>query len=390
MRAVEQLGPGQHEPSPTTAGSVAFTITLAQAALGYLLAALGGCLLLLARDLSVAREGLAWLSEGFGAFLLVLGLAGERLMRLGALRVLRLSAAALGLGAIALAAAHTPLTAQAGAVLLGLGGAGICLACPALLTGPEAAARLARAVAASSVAGIAAPAALSQLDALTGRGRLALLLPVPLLLWALLRPAGAGAGAAPPEHAPQVPGRLVPWRVALRWLLIVAVVSPEFAFVIWGAARMQDGGLSTHDAIIAATAFPVGMGLGRVIGSHLLGSRWRLGACVALAMGSGLLAALPVGPALLTAALLGAGLGIAPLYPFMLARLMRAPGLPLGRAAAFGSAASGVAVIAAPRLLGVLAAHVPLRTGYLAVVPPLALALWVALRSGPGAPAARA
>jgi hypothetical protein len=375
------------------ASSTALAVTLAQAALGYLLGGLGGCLLFLARDLAVPRETLAWVSEGFGAFLLVMGLTGERLMRLGALRVLRLSTVALALGTALLGVAPSALLAQLGALLLGLGGAGLCLATPAVLTGPQAATRLARAVSSSSLAGIAAPALLGQVDALTGHGRLALLVPVPFLLWSLSR-RGRPAHPSAPEHtsgaAPEVPGRLVLWRVGLRWFLVVSVVAPEFAFVVWGAARLQDSGLSTRLAVVAASAFPVGMGLGRVVGSHIYRSRWRLAGCVALAIASALCAAAPVGPAVLTAAMLGAGLGLAPLYPLMLARLTRAPGLPLGRAVALASAASGTAVLASPRLLALMAQHVPLRWGYLAVSPLLLAALWVALRTGPGAPASRA
>jgi hypothetical protein len=395
MRAAAEEASG-HDGAASGAGagpSVAFTVTLVQTALGYLLGGFGGCLLFLARDLAVPRETVSWVSEGFGASLLLLGLGGERLLGLGALRVLRLSAAALASGAALLGLAPTALPAQLGAVLLGAGGAGIVLSSPALLTGPAAASRLARAVAASSLAGIAAPALLGQVDALTGRGRLALLLAVPVLGWALAR-RGPPAHPASPEHtsgaAPEVPGPLVPWRVALRWFLIVSVVAPEFAFVVWGAARLQDSGLSTGLAVGAATAFPVGMGLGRLVGSHIFRSRWRLAGCVLLAIASALCAAAPVGPAVLTAAMLAAGLGLAPLYPFTLARLTRAPGLPLGRAAAFASAASGTAVLASPRLLALLAQHVPLRWGYLAVTPLLLAALWVALRGGPGAPAPRA
>ena len=50
-----------------------------------------------------------------------------------------------------------------------------------------------------------------------------------------------------------------------------------------------------------------------------------------------------------------AGLGIAPLYPVVLDRLVRTAGLDPRRAAAVGALASGTAVLFAPVLLSVLA-----------------------------------
>ena len=111
----------------------------------------------------------------------------------------------------------------------------------------------------------------------------------------------------------------------------------------------------------------------------------------ALASASALLAAAPVGPVLATLALLGAGLGIAALYPVALDRLMRTPGLGLLHGAALGSAASGTAVLGAPVLLAFLAGWASLRAGLIAAVPLLLLA-WLLQRqgSGPGATPARA
>jgi MFS family permease len=96
----------------------------------------------------------------------------------------------------------------------------------------------------------------------------------------------------------------------------------------------------------------------------------------ALAAASALLAAAPVGPALTTLSLIGAGLGIAALYPVALDRLMKTPGLGLSRGAALGSAASGAAVLGAPVLLGFLSSRASLRAGFIAALP-LLLLVWL-------------
>ena len=246
--------------------AVAFT----QGSLGYLLGGLGPCLILLARDLAVPRSGLAWVSAGFGAGLLLLGVIGERLLAIGGRRVLRISASALAVGAVLLGAARSVHPAQAGALLLGVGGAGIVLATPVLVTGARAAKQLAVVTGLSSLTGIGAPLLISAVDAGSGLGRLALLLPVPLLSWVALRRRRAWAAARlpPPVAAAPGPGAA---RRAVRWALaIVCSVSPEFAFVVWGAARLEDSGLGPAAASAAAAAFPVGMAAGRFLAPRLL------------------------------------------------------------------------------------------------------------------------
>jgi hypothetical protein len=190
-------------------------VALAQSALGFVVGSFGACLILLARDLGVARTDVAWLPAGWGAALLVAGPVGPRLLARGGGVVLRASAAVLAAGTAMVALSPALRPAQVGAVLLGTGGAGIVLATPALLGGPAAAHRLSRVNALASLAGAAAPLLLSVADLLPGSGRLALLLPVPLLARVATRraprplptrtPAAAPAPAAPPTRQPAAP-----------------------------------------------------------------------------------------------------------------------------------------------------------------------------------------
>jgi MFS family permease len=367
-------GPGLRSPE--------VLVGIALAAVGFLLGSLGPCLILLSRDLRVPRGELAWLTSGFGVSLLVAGAVGVWLLGRGAPRLLRISSVVLALGVALLAAAPALLAAQAGALLLGAGGAGVVLATPVLLSGSGADRRLTRVNAGASVAALCAPLLIGALEALAGNGRLMLLVPVaPLLLvaaastssdvaWTDLRP-------GPEERAPGVgPARPPrPLGVAARWSSLVAAVSAEFAFLVWGAARLQDSGLDPARASAAAAAFPVGMAAGRLVAPRLMGVIPVVGPGVALGIVGAVVAAAPSGPLLATAALGVAGFGIAVLYPVILAQLVGTPGLGPHRGASLGAAASGTAALLAPVLLASLAAATTLRTAFLSVVPVLALVL---------------
>src|SRR5512141_1826223 len=94
-----RMYPAPAPRSAAAAPSAAWhAIAISQGSLGYLLSALGPCLILLARDLAVPRSGLAWVAGGVGAGLLLLGVVGERLLAVGVWRVLRMSVAGLALG----------------------------------------------------------------------------------------------------------------------------------------------------------------------------------------------------------------------------------------------------------------------------------------------------
>jgi hypothetical protein len=368
-------------------------------AVGYLLGSLGPCLILLARDLDVRRGELTWLAGGFGVSLLLFGVAGTWLLAAGPARLLRGTAAGLAAGMALLAAAPSVLAAQTGALLAGVGGAGLVLVAPTLLAGNTLAARLTRVNAASSIASVSAPLLISAVDATTGSGRLALLLPLPALLWLIAtsprRP--MSAPAAPRVSVPIDPSaraaprgsRLVSaasrrfagehtplaMRAAVGWLCIVLAVSAEFAFLVWGAARLQDAGLGAPAAAAAAAAFPIGMAAGRLVAPRLPVALPVVALGAGLAAAAAIAVAAPLAAPLVTAAMVAAGLGIAVLYPVMLARLVRTPGLGPDRGAALGAAASGTAVLASPILLVQLAGPAGLRSAFLVVVPLLLLLL---------------
>ncbi|WP_106128459.1 hypothetical protein [Pseudosporangium ferrugineum] len=233
---------------------------IAQATPGYAITGLGACIVLLARDLAVAPQRLAWLPATFGAGLLVVAATGPVLLRGGPGRALVGGSLVLATGVTVLALAPALPLAVLGALLLGVGGAAFVLVTPALLAGPEAAVQLSRVVGVSSAAAVLAPGAIGALDAsgVVG-GRLALLVAVPPLLFL------AWNAREPEPPPPPLPAaRPAAGPVARRWIVVVLAVSVEFCFTIWAVARLADSGLTPSRAAVFGTAFPIGMAVGRL------------------------------------------------------------------------------------------------------------------------------
>jgi MFS family permease len=354
--------------------NVVLRVAPGPAAVGFTINSLGACLVLLARDLDRPPEELGWLSSSFGVGLLLMGAAGQVLLRRGPRPVLRGSALVAAAGAALLGTAPTAPLAATGALLLGTGAAGLVMVTPALLRGPAVGARLAQVNAISSVCGILGPLAVGMLDVHAGSGRLALLLAVPPLL-ALAVAARWAAGPTPAAPAPG-PSRPVSRRVAVAWMAVVLGVSIEFCFTIWAAARLQDTGLPAGQAAAAAVAFLLGMAAGRYGAPWLISRGFPVVpvGCAVVVAGT-LAVAVPNAPVPVVAGLAVAGLGTAAFYPVTLARLVQVPGMSDVRGPVFGALASGTAILVAPVVLAALGAAFDLRAAYLLAVLPLAAAL---------------
>ncbi|MFI6830560.1 MFS transporter [Kribbella sp. NPDC050241] len=379
-------------------------IGIGLSSMGFVLAGLGACIAILARDLDEPTSRLALLSSGFAIGLLIVALVGPRLLRTWPIStVLALGSVVCSAGIVLLALAPVYAVAVAGGLCIGLGGALLVLVAPLMLNGPTAAARLSRVNAVASGAGILAPLAIGALDSLGPTGRLAILAAVPpLLLLAVLT--WRTASPSPPVREAPVPvlidsapavglgkrwfgrrtgrglkglvprrlGRAVVLEVGRGWLRIVLAVAVEFCFVVWAVARLVSTGLPTATAALLGSAFPIGMAVGRAIGPI----HWRAWSPVVpsglLAIAGTLLVSLFDSPAAVALGLGVAGFGIAPLYPITLAALVATPGLSPARLAAVGALASGIAILIAPALLAVLARVLDLRTAYLVTLPLLA------------------
>lgn len=350
-------------------------VNVAQAALGFCIGALGAVLVLLARDLGVAASRLTWLSSAFGIGLLVLGACGRWLLAWGALRTLRLGAMLLAVGALVLGLAAEPEPAMFAGGLVGGGGALVVLATPALITGASASTRLARATAIASSAGVVGPLLVGGLDRLTGRGRAGLLVAVVLSASALLPVAcghrRVGAGGEPGRASdPTALADALPRAVAVwPWLRLVAAVAVEFCFVVWAVSRLRVAAFDPAAAATAGAAFPVGMVTSRVLVARRRSARGVLPVAVfAATMGTMVVASEAPGVVVVLALFL-AGLGVAPLYPVLLAQLVDAVAPAVHRGATLGALGSGVAIFVGPQAFAMLAAEWGQRMAFLFVLP---------------------
>ena len=353
---------------------------VAQATVGFAVAALGGSLVLLARDLGAPVAALAWLSSTFGAGLLIVGLAARPLLRRGPQPLLAAAALAAAAGAALLAAGPFAALAGAGGLLLGLGSAGLVLVTPALLRAGDRERHLSLLTGIASAAGIAAPLGLAAGDALGPSGRLALLLLVgPLVVLAVTARARRPAEAAA-TPVPAAPLRAPTPLVARRWVAIVLAVSVEFCFVVWSVARLQDTGLTPAAATATSTAFVAGMAAGRIGAARAAALPGIVTLCCAVVAAATVLVAATGSAVGAAIGLAVAGMAVALLYPVTLSRLMDL--LPADRGSGLGAIASGTAVLLAPAALGLLAGVVELRAAFLIAVLPLAGALAAVDRRG--------
>lgn len=384
--------------APAEAGSRSdeIRIGIALSAMGFVLAGLGACVAILARDLHEPTDRLALLSSGFAVGLMVVAVVGPRMLRRWPMpTVLALGSVVCAVGAVLIAVAPSYVVAIAGGLFVGLGGALLVLVAPLMLNGPTAASRLSRVNAVASGTGILAPLAIGTLDSLGPTGRLAMLAAAPpLLLLALLsrRSKQTPQAEEPPvavliDSAPAVGlvgkwGRRVVVDVGVGWLRVVLAVAVEFCFVVWAVARLVASGLPTATAALLGSAFPIGMAVGRAIGPIRLNGWSPVLPSSVLAAAGTLLVSLFDVPAVVAAGLVVAGLGVAPLYPVTLAALVATPGISSARLAAVGALASGTAILVAPALLAVLARVLDLRTAYLITLPLLAVLFLLSRRSG--------
>jgi MFS family permease len=395
-------------------------IGIALSAMGFVLAGLGACVAILARDLDEPTGRLALLSSGFAVGLLIVAVVGPPMLRRWAMStVLALGSVLCAIGAVLIAVAPAYVVAIAGGLFVGLGGALLVLVAPLMLNGPTAASRLSRVNAVASGTGILAPLAIGTLDGLGPSGRLAMIAAAPpLILLAVLTrrrttpPADPTpqASASPADYAPRQPsdsvqeqevvavlidsapavglgrkwrrvGRRVVMDVGVGWLRVVLAVSVEFCFVVWAVARLIATGLPTPTAALLGSAFPIGMAVGRAIGPIQVRSWSPIYPSSLLAACGTLLVSLFDVPAVVALGLVVAGLGVAPLYPVTLASLVATPGLSSARLAAVGALASGTAILIAPAILAVLARVLDLRTAYLITLPLLAVLFLLSRRS---------
>lgn len=375
MAVDETTRTGPPEQSPAQIREVDRVVRLAQIALGYLVACFGPYLAGIAVELDRPRGELVWLTSTFGAGLVLAALTGPVVLRAGAGLVLRIACGAIAVGAFGMALSAQLLAAGAGSLLVGFGCAAIALTTPSLLRGPGAAKRIVIAVGVASASGVCGPLVYGALETAGMPGRWAILATVPVLLVAVVHRTVSG-----PEDGPVVKVRVPAGPASLGWLRIVLSVGCEFCFVVWAVARLLDTGVSLGAASALGASFGVGMAVGRLVGPRFVDRSWAVGAAAGTTMAGTALVYLGQDPYTVTAGIAVASLGIAPLYPIMLARLVSVPNLTARHSASIGSLASGTAILAAPAALAWLDTQIGLREAFLLPIPLMVILLVMSRR----------
>jgi len=356
--------------------AVGRVVVLAQAGLGFLVSSFGPYLAGIAAELDRPRGGLVWLTMMFGAGLVLAAATGPAVLRAGAGRVLRAACAATAVGAVAMAVTPDLAIAGPGSVLVGVGCAAIALATPSLLRGPGAAKRITIAVGTASASGVLAPLAFGALETAGTAGRWAILAAVPALVAGTVHRTVRGPVEAEVER-----GRIPVGTASLGWLRIVLSVACEFCFVVWGVARLADTGVALGTASALGASFGIGMAAGRFIGPRFVDRPWAVGAAASVTIAGTVLVYLGQDPVTVTAGIALASLGIAPLYPIMLGRMVGIEGLTSRHSASIASLASGTAILAAPAALAWLDGQIGLREAFLLPVPLLLVLMLLARRA---------
>lgn len=309
--------------------------------------------------------------------------------RLGRVKAGRLASGLVAAASALLAIAPTlPLTLLA-AFMLGAGGGAILATVNLVLGrrgGSHAETLVARANVWSTAASLLAPVVIASLAATAVGGRAVALLPIAVLGILELR-----GGQVLESVSVTRPARL-PASFWVAWLYVVLVVAIEFSYVVWGSTIVERRtGVSRELATGIVGAFVAGMLVGRLalaagLARHWGARRWMQVGLLVAGAGGGIVW-LSTEPALSTAGLLVAGAGTAGLYPLGIpAALARAPGAPLSAGARM-TLASGVALLAAPLVLGVISDLFGIVAGWPLVIALCGAALLV-LRAIPPVPGA--
>jgi MFS family permease len=361
-------------------------VALAMASVGFYTSGIGAVLAGLATEFQVPAASLSWVGSTYGAGLLVVAVLGRFAFVRGPRLALLGSATVLALGS-ALSVFGTSLTSVfCGALLQGVSAAAVILIAPVMLT-TDAAVRLTRVNAVSSLIGVSAPLLVGATMQFGLPGRYAQLALLPMLGWLIVllaRHLRADAASTLVNGARLQRPAL--GALARRWSTVFLAVSVEFSYVVWGVSRLASTGVDTGLAATLGIAFPVGMTVGRLAGPQLIRRLPTIPIAVALAATGTLTVVFADTWPLVATGLVLAGLGVATMYPVTLAALMATDGLDAASAASAGALASGAAIVLAPIALAGLATTIDLSWAFLAPLPLLATLLILHQAPRPAAP----
>jgi MFS family permease len=315
----------------------------------------------------------------FSAFALGIigsGLTSHRLIeRIGRWNSLWIGAFGLGIGSLLLIAGRTPALTIGASFVMGLVGTMMMPIVNSVLSdqhGEQRAIAYSEANVVSSLLSAVSPVLVGWLAPTVLGWRAALVVGA---LAALVIYFGFGKVELPKAHTPSTTDGIrlpLPLRYWVYWTALVLSVSVEFCMIFWSADYLETGlGLEKAAAAQAVSLFLVGMIIGRLASSKLVlrFTHVQIISGSLLIAGLGFLIYWTAGTPLVgVIGLCFTGLGVAPLYPLILALAVGSAGLQSVRASGLASLASGTAIFALPLILGRLADAVGIRSAYAVII----------------------
>ncbi len=358
---------------------------LALAFYGYFLNILGPITPYLKSEL-----GLSYTVSGLHFTAFALGMIGAGLMadrvvrRTGRWTALWISAFGISLGSLVLIAGRQPVLTIAASFLMGLVGSLVLTVVPSLLADQHrelSPAAFAEANVIASVLSAIAPLLVGWFAATACGWRLALVIGVLCVL--LMRLAFNNVKLPPtqPAAASAGNGHALPALYWAYWAALVSAVSIEFCMIFWSADYLETGlGMPKAAAAQAVSLFLAGMIAGRLAGSRL-GQRFGIHrfvtASLLIAAAGFLVYWSAAAPLMGLIGLFISGLGVASLYPLILALAVGSAEGRTVQASASASLASGVAIFSLPLLLGRVADAVGIHQAYILVLLLLVVAFLI-------------
>ena len=344
---------------------------------GYCLNVAGPVVSYLKTELNLSYTASSVHTSAFALGIVLVGLFGEALLsKLNYWQSIGLGAVGLGVGGLLVTQGHTPALTITGLFVMGLVGTLILATYPAVLDeemGKYASIGISEANTLSSVFASVAPLILGFFagTALTWRPGLLIVTILAFLIGIglLISSSGSRPHGLQPTERP-ISGKLSR-RFWLLWSALVVAVSIEFCMIYWSGNYIQQVSLIPQaQATQIVSAFLLGMVVGRFLGSRLmLRMRSRTLLIVALLLSASGFALFWSAASTLTIiiGLALMGLGVANLYPVILALAMSSAGDLKALAGSRSTLASGTAILLLPFALGSAADQVGIHLAFLVV-----------------------
>lgn len=362
----------------------------------YFLNGLGPVMPFLRAELQMSYTLSSFHFSAFAIGMLLAGLGGDRIARkFGRRRTFWNGTLGMAVGTILLLMGSHPVVTIAGSLLMGTIGSLLLVMIPAVLSdryGPQRAIAISEANVMASLCGGLAPVAIGFFVSINlgWRGALAVVLLAALLLRVFFQHVPFPESPASLPHQLHSRSKL-PRIYWIYWNILVLAVSVEFCIIFWSATFLEmERGLPKANAAFVMSLFLGAMVLGRLIGSrisHYAQSEKIVLGSVGISF-VGFLIHWWATPTLLTmSGLFLAGLGVANLYPQILALAVGAAPNQTDTASARASLASGSAILLLPLLLGGLADQIGLWYAYGLVMILLlfvGIGIWCIYRSTSG------